>query len=64
MTDSWQKLGDITARIVSDKLTPVGFSVLLQGPLAAAVKKEAARGGVQPETVIAEAVRAYLGDAA
>lgn len=68
MRDNWQSLGDITARIVHqitpDRLTPVGFSVLLQGPLAAAVKQEAAKAGCRPETLIAEAVRSYLGDAA
>lgn len=63
MTDTWQKLSDVNARIV-DRLMPVGFSVLLQGPLAAAVKKEAAKAGRKPETIIAEAVRAYFGDAA
>jgi hypothetical protein len=63
MTDNWQKLGDITARIV-DKLAPVPFEVTLQGSLADALKKEAARAGRKPETIIAEAVRAYMGDAA
>lgn len=66
--DNWQSLGEITARIIpkiiSDRLTPVGFSVLLQGPLAAAVKAEATKAGTRPETLIAEAVRAYMGDAA
>lgn len=68
MRDNWQSLGDITARIVHqitpDRLTPVGFSVLLQGSLAAAVKQEATKAGKKPETIIAEAVRAYMGDAA
>lgn len=59
----WQKLGDITARIVDD-LKPVTFSVPLQGTLAAALKEEAAKSGNKPETIIAEAVRAYMGDAA
>jgi hypothetical protein len=60
--DSWQKLGDITARIV-DRLDPVPFSIVLDGPLGAAVKREAKRSGNKPETVIAEAVRSYLGEA-
>lgn len=63
MTDTWQKLGDINKRIV-DRLAPEGFSVVLQGPLAAAVRREAAKAGNHPETLIVEAVRAYLGDAA
>lgn len=61
--DNWQKLGAITAR-VTDRLTPIGFSIILPGPVAAAVKKEAAKGGRSPEVIITEAVRAYLGDAA
>jgi hypothetical protein len=63
MTDTWQKLGDVTARIL-DRLAPVGFSVTLQGTLAAALKEEATKAGKKPETIIAEAVRAYMGDAA
>lgn len=63
MTDSWQKLGDVTTKIV-DKLAPITFSVPLQGSLAAALKKEATKAGRKPETIIAEAVRHYLGDAA
>lgn len=61
--DSWQKLGDITARIV-DQLKPVTFSVPLQGSLAAAVRAEAEKSGSKPETIIAEAVLSYMGDAA
>jgi hypothetical protein len=63
MTDTWQKLGDVNARII-DRLAPVGFHLVLQGPLAAAVKKEANKAGRSPETIIAEAVRSYFGDAA
>lgn len=63
MTDNWKKLGDITAGIV-DRLKPETFSVPLQPTLADAVKKEAAKAGSKPETIIAEAVRAYMGDAA
>jgi hypothetical protein len=61
--DNWQKLGSITARIV-DRLKPETFSVPLQGPLAVAVRREAQKSGNKPETIIAEAVRAYMGDAA
>lgn len=61
MTDSWQKLGDVTARLI-DKLQPVTFSVPLQGTLAAAVEEEATRTGHKPETIIAEAVMAYMGE--
>ena len=63
MTDTWQKLSDITAKII-EPLSPVTFSVPLHGPLAAALKEEATRAGRKPETLIAEAVRAWMGDAA
>ena len=62
MTDNWQKLGDVAAKI-TDRLSPITFSVPLQGSLAAALKKEASKVGSKPETLIAECVRAYLGDA-
>ena len=61
--NDWQKLGDITARIVNN-LKPVTFSVPLQASLAASLCVEARKSGNRPETLIAEAVRAYLGDAA
>ena len=61
--DNWQKLGDVTANIV-ERLRPVLFSVTLQATLAEALKKEAADVRCKPETLIAEAVRAYFGDAA
>lgn len=63
MTDNWQSLGCITSRLV-DKLKPVPFKVTLTAPLAALVRKEAKRLGNKEETIIAEAVRSYLGDAA
>lgn len=63
MTDTWQKLGDVTARIV-DRLQPVNFEVRVEGSLAVALMAEATRTGNKPETIIAEAVRAYMGDAA
>lgn len=61
--DNWQKLGDVTNKIV-DRLAPVYFPINLNGPLADALRREAARVGKRPETIIAEAVRAYMGDAA
>lgn len=63
MIDTWQKLDAITARVL-DILSPVTFHVPIHGPLAAALKEEATRTGNKPETIIAEAVRAYFGDAA
>jgi hypothetical protein len=63
MTDNWKSLGDITVDIV-DRLTPITFSVPLQPTLADALKKEAAKAGQRPESIIAEAVRAYMGDCA
>lgn len=61
--NSWTKLGEITARI-TDRLAPVVFTVPIQGSLAVALMAEAMKTGNKPETVIAEAVRAYMGDAA
>ena len=61
MSDNWEKLGDITER-VKDKLAPVTFMVPLSGPLALAVFKEAMQTKIQPETIIREAVRAYMGE--
>lgn len=61
--DSWQKLGDVVAR-VTDHLAPVTFTVPLQGSLAVSLIAEAMKTGHRPETLIAEAVRAYMGDAA
>ena len=63
MTDSWQKLGDITKRI-TDRLDPVAFDVSLQGALAVELYAYSMKSGNKPETIIAEAVRVYLGDAA
>jgi hypothetical protein len=61
--DNWQKLGDIVER-VTDRLAPVTFTVPLQGSLAVSLMAEAMKTGNRPETIIAEAVRAYMGDAA
>jgi hypothetical protein len=63
VTDNWQKLGDVVAR-VTDNLAPVTFTVPLQGSLAVSLIAEAMKSGNKPETLIAEAVRSYLGDAA
>lgn len=60
--DTWQPIGKIAARIV-DRLKPETFSVPLQGSLAGAVRREAKKSGNKPETIIAEAVRSYMGDA-
>ena len=62
-TDSWQKLGDVVERI-TDRLAPVVFTVPIQGSLAVTLMAEAMKTGNKPETIIAEAVRAYMGDAA
>lgn len=62
MRDTTKKnLVEITARI-NDTLAPVTFIVPLQGSLALAVCSEAMESGNKPETIIAEAVRAYMGD--
>lgn len=63
MSDSFRSLGDITSALL-DKIAPVPFEVKLQRSLADAVRLEAAKSGNKPETIIAEAVRFYMGDAA
>lgn len=63
MSDNWQSLGSVTARIV-ERLQPQTFSVPLHHSLAEALRREAGRTDISPETLIAEAVRYYLGDAA
>ena len=63
MTDNWQSIGSVAARIV-DHIKPQIFSVPLQPSLAEALRREAGRSDISPETLIAEAVRYYLGDAA
>jgi hypothetical protein len=62
MTDTWKSLGEITARI-TDRLAPVTFTVPIQGSVAVALMAEAMKSGNRPETIIAEAVRSYMGDA-
>ena len=56
------KLREVLAKI-ENKLAPVTFILPLQGSLAVAVYAEAMRTNINAETLIAEAVRAYLGDA-
>ena len=43
-------------------LAPVTMVVPLNGPLAVALYRYAMEQGVKAETIIAEAVRAYLGE--
>ncbi len=63
MTDTFEKLSDITKRI-TDRLEPVRFEIHLNGPLAVKLFEEATKSGNRAETLIAEAVRAYFGEAA
>lgn len=63
MQDNWKALGEITARITG-RIAPVTYEVPLDGALAVRVCAYAIEEGVKPETIIAEAVRAYVGDAA
>jgi hypothetical protein len=63
MTDSFEKLSDITKRITG-RLAPVTFMVRVDGTLAVVVMAEAAKCNILPETLIAEALRCYMGDAA
>ncbi len=63
MQENWKALGAITARIAG-RLAPVTFEVPLDGTLAVRLSAYAIEEGIKPETLIAEAVRAYVGDAA
>jgi hypothetical protein len=45
-----------------DRLMPVLLTVPLPASLAGALLKYAAEQGAQPETVLREALRAYLGE--
>jgi len=60
---SFERLGDITRRI-TDRLAPVTYIVPINGPLAVKLSAYAIEEGQKPETIIAEAVRSYLGEAA
>jgi hypothetical protein len=59
----WQKLGDV-ARDVVARLDPKVFVVTIRPDIAGKVEAYAASQHVKPETIIAEAVAAYMGDAA
>lgn len=63
MTEHWQRLDEITKRITG-RLAPVTFIVPIDGPLAVALYDHAGKTGHRAETIIAEALRAYMGDAA
>jgi hypothetical protein len=60
---SWQQLGSIANRVV-ERLDPKTFIVPIRGDLAARLEAYASTQKVKPETVIAEALSAYMGDAA
>ena len=61
MADTFSKLPEIKKRI--GNLAPVVFFVPIDGPIAVALYVEAMKSGNKVETIIAECVRAYLGDA-
>jgi hypothetical protein len=63
MSDSFQSIGSIAARLL-DRLKPVTYAVPLDPSLANVLARYALEQGKKPETIIAEATRAYLGDAA
>lgn len=61
---SFEKLGDITRRITNQLAPPVEYVVPINGSLANRLEAYAEDQRIKPETIIAEAVRAYVGDAA
>jgi hypothetical protein len=61
MNEHNPKLKSVLNRI--EHLAPVTFIVPLQGSLAVHLYRYAMDSNVNPETIIAEALRAYLGDA-
>lgn len=61
MTDTFEKLADITRRITG-RLAPVTFIVPIDGTLAVELFVHSAKTGAKAETIIAEAVRAYMGE--
>lgn len=63
MTDNRQRLDEITRRITG-RLAPVTFIVPIEGTLAVALYDHAGKTGHRAETIIAEALRAYMGDGA
>lgn len=60
---SFERLGEVTRRI-TNRLAPVVYDVPISGPLAARLDAYAEEQKAKPETIIAEALRSYLGDAA
>lgn len=60
---NFQRLDEITRRI-TDRLAPVHYMVKVSGPVAVRLEAYAQEQGNNAETIIAEAVRAYVGDAA
>lgn len=60
---SFERLGDITRRI-TNRLEPVVYSVPIDGAVAARLNAYASEQGTKAETIIAEALRSYLGGAA
>jgi hypothetical protein len=60
---SWQKLGDVAQDVVR-RVDPKVFIVTVRSDIAVKVEAYAASQHVKPETIIAEAVAAYMGDAA
>lgn len=55
-----KRLESTLARI--PRLAPVTYYVPLQGTLAVALERYAMDEGVHAETIIAEAIRSYLGE--
>lgn len=60
MKDNWQQIGDVARRVVNG-LAPVTYIVPLHGELAVKLERYAADEGYNAETIIAEAVRSYIG---
>lgn len=61
MSEHNPRLKSVLDRV--DHLAPVTFIVPVQGSLAVHLYYYAAENGITAETVIAEALRAYMGDA-
>jgi hypothetical protein len=61
MSEHNPRLKEVLGRV--NHLAPVTFFVEVNGPLAVALCGYAMACNVSPETIIAEAVRVYLGDA-
>lgn len=61
MTDAWKPLGEVAKTIVQKIGEPTWFEVPLAPELTDALTAYSKRVGQKPETIIAEATRAYLG---